>query len=400
MKIVNKRVSSKGRPATELKKKEQGKSHRRTIPVGSCYSVNNNTKVKMNNIKIAFFDAKPYDTESFNELNREFGFTIKYFKFHLTPDNVVLAQGYDAVVIFVNDTVDADMIMKLKEYGVKLIALRSAGFNNVDLKAALNNIRVARVPAYSPHAIAEHTVALMLTLNRKVHRAYFRTRDTNFALNGLLGFDMHGKTVGVIGTGGIGKVLVKILLGFGMEVLLNDSYPDEEFATETGSRYAPLSEIYQKSDIISLNCPLTRETEYMINSSSIAMMKKGVMLINTGRGKLIRTADLIEGLKSGQVGSAGLDVYEEESQFFFEDLSDRVLEDDVLARLLTFNNVIITSHQGFFTREAIRNIAETTLKNIDDFFAGRKLDNEVCFNCSNLPAGRKPEKEPCFACGS
>ena len=354
----------------------------------------------MNNIKIAFFDAKPYDTESFNELNREFGFTIKYFKFDLTPDNVVLAQGYDAVVIFVNDTVDADMIMKLKEYGVKLIALRSAGFNNVDLKAALNSIRVARVPAYSPHAIAEHTVALMLTLNRKVHRAYFRTRDTNFALNGLLGFDMHGKAVGVIGTGRIGKVLVKILLGFGMEVLLNDSYPDEEFATETGSRYAPLSEIYQKSDIISLNCPLTRETEYMINSSSIAMMKKGVMLINTGRGRLIRTADLIEGLKSGQVGSAGLDVYEEESQFFFEDLSDRVLEDDVLARLLTFNNVIITSHQGFFTREAIRNIAETTLKNIDDFFAGRKLDNEVCFNCSNLPAGRKPEKEPCFACGS
>ena len=350
----------------------------------SVISVNQLTiQCKMNNRKIAFFDAKPYDIESFNEVNRSYGFTVKYFKFHLTPDNIVLAQGYDAVVIFVNDTVDAAMIMQLKEYGVKLIALRSAGFNNVDLKAALNNISVARVPAYSPYAIAEHTVALMLTLNRKVHRAYFRTRDTNFALNGLLGFDMHGKTAGVIGTGRIGRVLVKILRGFGMEVLLTDNYPDASFAAETGSRYVSLEELYRESDIISLNCPLTRETEFMINYSSISMMKKGVMLINTGRGKLIRTADLIEGLKSGQVGSAGLDVYEEESQFFFEDLSDRVLADDVLARLLTFNNVIITSHQGFFTREAIRNIAETTLKNIDDFFAGRKLENEVCFNCRN-----------------
>ncbi len=337
----------------------------------------------MDKPKIAFFDAKPYDTESFNELNSKYGYTIKYFKFHLTTDNVVLAKGYDAVVIFVNDTVDAEMIMKLKEYGVKLIALRSAGFNNVDLKAALNNISVVRVPSYSPHAIAEHTVALMLTLNRKVHRAYFRTRDTNFALNGLLGFDMYGKTAGVIGTGRIGKVLTQILRGFGMEVLLNDMYPDEQFAKETGSRYTGLDEIYRNSDIISLNCPLTKETEYMINTSTIGMMKKGVMLINTGRGKLIKTADLIEGLKSGQVGSAGLDVYEEESEFFFEDLSDRVLADDVLARLLTFNNVIITSHQGFFTREAIQNIAETTLKNIDDFFAGRKLENEVCFGCKN-----------------
>jgi D-lactate dehydrogenase len=337
----------------------------------------------MDKLKIAFFDAKPYDIESFNELNSKYGYTIKYFKFHLTSDNVVLAQGYDAVVIFVNDTVNAEMIMQLKEYGVKLIALRSAGFNNVDLRAALDNIRVVRVPSYSPHAIAEHTVALMLTLNRKVHRAYFRTRDTNFALNGLLGFDMYGKTAGVIGTGRIGKVLAGILRGFGMEVLLNDMYPDEQFAAQTGCRYVSVEEIYRDSHIISLNCPLTKETEFMINASTIALMKRGVMIINTGRGKLIRTADLIEGLKSGQVGSAGLDVYEEESQFFFEDLSDRVLGDDVLARLLTFNNVIITSHQGFFTREAIQNIAETTLKNIDDFFAGRKLENEVCFNCNN-----------------
>lgn len=335
------------------------------------------------NVKIAFFDAKPYDIESFNESNIKYNFNIKYFKFHFTPDNVILANGYDAVVVFVNDTINSEMIIKLNESGVKLIALRSAGFNNVDLKAALNKIRVVRVPAYSPNAVAEHTVALMLTLNRKIHRAYFRTRDANFSLNGLLGFDMYGKTAGVIGTGKIGKSLIRILRGFGMDVLSYDNYPDEHFASESGCTYVPLKKLFKESDIISLNCPLTKETEYMINTDTITEMKKGVMLINTGRGKLIRTADLIEGLKSGQVGSAGLDVYEEESQFFFEDLSDRILEDDVLARLLSFNNVIITSHQGFFTHEAIHNIAETTLKNIDDFFSGRKLENEVCYNCQN-----------------
>jgi D-lactate dehydrogenase len=339
--------------------------------------------MKPGKIKVAFFDAKPYDIESFNEINAEYDFNIKYFRFHLTGDNIVLAQGYDAIVVFVNDTVNAEMIVKLREYGIRLIALRSSGFNNIDLKAALNNIIVVRVPAYSPHAIAEHTVALMLTLNRKIHRAYFRTRDANFALNGLMGFDMYGKTGGVIGTGQIGKALVKILRGFGMEVLLYDKFPDEKFASESGARYVNLEEIYKLSDIISLNCPLTKETEYMIDSDAMALMKKGVMLINTGRGKLIKTSDLIEGLKSGKIGSAGLDVYEEESQYFFEDLSDRVLADDVLARLLTFNNVIITSHQGFFTREALHNIAETTLKNIDNFFKGRKLENEVCYKCQN-----------------
>lgn len=334
-------------------------------------------------IKIAFFDAKPYDIESFNEINAEYNFNIKYFRFHLTGDNIVLARGYDAIVVFVNDTIDAGMIRKLKEYGIRLIALRSSGFNNIDLKAALNKIKVVRVPAYSPHAIAEHTIALMLTLNRKIHRAYFRTRDANFALNGLLGFDMYGKTSGVIGTGRIGKALVNILAGFGMEVLLYDKFPDEKFASESGARYVSLKEIYKLSDIISLNCPLTKETEYMIDSDAMALMKRGVMLINTGRGKLIKTSDLVEGLKSGKIGSAGLDVYEEESQYFFEDLSDRVLADDVLARLLSFNNVIITSHQGFFTREALHNIAETTLKNIDEFFSGLKLENEVCYKCQN-----------------
>lgn len=334
-------------------------------------------------IKLAFFDAKPYDIESFNKANAGYGFSIKYFKFHITSDNVMLARGYDAVVIFVNDTVNSDMIRDLKENGVKLIALRSSGFNNVDLKAALNQIRIVRVPAYSPNAVAEHTVALMLTLNRKIHRAYFRTRDANFSLNGLLGFDMAGKTAGIIGTGRIGKVLVSILKGFGMKVILNDKYPDPEFSDKTGCEYVTLENIFRDSDIISLNCPLTKETEYMVNSSSISIMKEGVMLINTGRGKLIRTPDLIEGLKRGKIGSAGLDVYEEESQYFFEDMSDRVLADDVLARLLTFNNVIITSHQGFFTTEALSNISETTLKNIDDFFSGKKLENEVCFDCQN-----------------
>ena len=275
------------------------------------------------------------------------------------------------------------MITKLSKYGVKLIALRSAGFNNIDLKAAQDKIRVVRVPEYSPYSIAEHTVALMLTLNRKIHRAYFRTRDSNFSLNGLLGFDMHGKTAGIIGTGRIGKALVRILTGFGVKILVYDKFPDNDFAAETGCDYVEIDDLYRRSDIISLNCPLTKETEYMINADSISKMKPGVMLINTGRGKLIKTSDLIDGLKGGIIGSAGLDVYEEESRFFFEDLSDRVLRDDVLARLLTFNNVIITSHQGFFTREALHNIAKTTLENIDNFFTGKKLENEVCYKCRN-----------------
>ncbi|MDP4222435.1 MAG: 2-hydroxyacid dehydrogenase [Bacteroidota bacterium] len=336
-----------------------------------------------NKINVAFFDAKPYDIESFNFINIKYNFNIKYFKYHLTHDNIILARGYDVIVVFVNDTINAEMIGQLKEYGIRLIALRSSGFNNIDLRAALANIKVVRVPAYSPYAIAEHTVALMLSLNRKIHRAYYRTRDANFALNGLLGFDMNGKTAGIIGTGRIGKVLAKILSGFGMKVLLNDIFPDDKFAAGSGLEYVPLDTIYRESDIISLNCPLTKETGYMIDSRAISSMKRGVMLINTGRGKLIRTQDLIGGLKSGQIGSAGLDVYEEESQYFFEDLSDRILADDVLARLLTFNNVIITSHQGFFTREALHNIAETTLENIYDFFSGKKLENEVCFNCQN-----------------
>jgi D-lactate dehydrogenase len=335
----------------------------------------------MDTIKIAFFDTKPYDKEIFNIVNKKFTFEIKYHKYHLTQETVVLAKGFNTVCIFVNDEVNKEVIGELFKSGVKLIALRCAGYNNVDFKAAYKKIHVVRVPAYSPFAVAEHTVALMLSLNRKIHRAYFRTRDANFSLHGLMGFDMHKKTAGIIGTGKIGKVLIDILLGFGMKVLGYDLYKDSALKNKPGFEYVDLDTLFSLSDIISLNCPLTKETEYIINSSSLSKMKDGVMLINTGRGKLIRTSDLVEALKNGKVSAAGLDVYEEESDYFFEDHSDLVLTDDVLARLLTFNNVIITSHQAFFTQEAMQNIAQTTLQNISDFYGGKTLQNEICYNC-------------------
>lgn len=328
--------------------------------------------------KIAFFGTKPYDRESFDQANEAYGFDIRYFKGHLTPESAILAQGAAAVCIFVNDTADAAVIDALKEQGVPLIALRCAGFNNVDLEAAARDgITVVRVPAYSPYAVAEHAVALMLALNRKIHRAYWRTRDGNFALHGLMGFDMHGKTAGIIGTGKIARILIRILRGFGMEVLGYDLYPDEAFAREVGMRYVTLDELYAQSDIISLHCPLTEQTRYLIDSSAIERMKPGVVLINTGRGQLIHSQALIDGLKEKKIGAAGLDVYEEEGDYFYEDKSDKIIDDDTLARLLSFNNVIVTSHQGFFTREALANIAETTLSNIRDFTEGRPLANEV-----------------------
>lgn len=331
--------------------------------------------------RIAFFDTKPYDKESFDKLNQEYGFEIQYFRFHLTLENIILAKGFDAVVIFVNDIINSGIINKLVEFKVKLIALRCAGFNNVDLKTAMDKIKVVRVPAYSPNAIAEHTITLMLALNRKIHRAYFRTRDSNFSLDGLLGFDMYHKTAGIIGTGRIGKALIKILHGFDMNVLAFDKYQDTDYAKELDFKYVKLDELFRNSDIISLNCPLTKETEFLINKDNIKKMKNGVMIINTGRGKLIKTYDLIQALKSGKISAAGLDVYEEESEYFFEDLSNRILTDDILARLLSFNNVIITSHQGFFTKEAMYNIAKTTMDNIKNFADGEKLVNEVCYKC-------------------
>lgn len=348
-------------------------------------------------VKIAFFDTKPYDRESFNQVNGIYNFEIKFFKVHLSAESVVMADGYDVVCAFVNDNITAEIIDKLMFYNIQLVALRSAGYNNVDLMTAFEKLHIVRVPAYSPYAIAEHTVALIQTLNRKIHRAYNRTREANFALHGLLGFDLHGKTAGVIGTDKIGRGLIKILRGFSMNVLAYDKYTDTDFEKETGCKYVSLDEIFTASDIISLNCPLTPETEYLVNETSIRKMKKGVMIINTGRGKLIRTSDLINGLKEGKIGSAGLDVYEEESEYFFEDLSGEVLTDDVLARLLTFNNVIITSHQGFFTREALTGIAETTLQNITDYFENKPLPNEICYQCPGGKENCRKEKEGrCF----
>lgn len=326
---------------------------------------------------IAFFGTKPYDEKSFNKVNEKYGFEIKYFKGHLNKNNVMLTQGVDVVCIFVNDTADAEVIQAMADNGVKLLALRCAGYNNVDLNAAKGKLTIVRVPAYSPYAVAEYTVALMLSLNRKIPRATWRTRDGNFSLHGLMGFDMHGKTVGIIGTGKIAKILIQILRGFGMNVLAYDVYPDYNFAREHQIVYTSLDELYHSSDIISLHCPLTDETKYLINDYSISKMKDGVMIINTGRGQLIHTNALIEGLKNKKIGYAGLDVYEEENEYFYEDKSDRIIDDDVLARLLSFNNVIVTSHQAFFTQEAMHNIAETTLQNIKDFETGKTLENEV-----------------------
>ena len=327
--------------------------------------------------KIAFFGAKPYDIASFDKVNEKYNYDIRYYKGHLNPNNVVLTQDTDVVCIFVNDTADAAVIDAMVDNGVKLLALRCAGFNNVDLKAAKGKLPVVRVPAYSPYAVAEYSLALMLSLNRKIHRAYWRTRDGNFSLNGLMGFDMHGKTIGIIGTGKIARILIRLLKGFGMRILAYDLYPDMKFAGEEGISYVSLDELYRESDIISLHCPLTDQTKYMIDKDSIDKMKEGVMIINTGRGQLINTNDLIEGLKEKKIAAAGLEVYEEEGEYFYEDKSDKIIDDDVLARLLSFNNVIVTSHQAFFTKEALHNIAETTLQNIEDFRCHRPLVNEV-----------------------
>ena len=329
-------------------------------------------------MKITLFGTQPYDRESFDRIRDTYGFDICYHRSHLNANNVALAQGSDAVCIFVNDTADAGTIRQLAGMGVKLIALRCAGFNNVDLNAAARyGIPVVRVPAYSPHAVAEHAVALMLALNRKIHRAYWRTRDGNFSLHGLMGFDMYGKTAGIVGTGRIARELIRILKGFGMGVVANDLFPDPQYAAEAGIAYVPLDELYARADIVSLHCPLTDRTRYMIGDAAISRMKPGVILINTGRGQLIHTEALIEGLKEKKIGAAGLDVYEEEAGYFYEDTSDRIMDDDVLARLLSFNNVIVTSHQGFFTREAVDNIARTTMQNIKDFSECRRLENEV-----------------------
>lgn len=318
-------------------------------------------------MKIAFFSAHDFDKGAFDAYNARKGHTLNYLEPHLNLDTVTRAEGHDCVCVFVNDTLDAPVIGKLAGFGIKLIAARSAGFNHIDIEAAKKHgIAVVRVPAYSPFAVAEHAIAMILTLNRKTHLAYNRVREGNFALTGLLGFDLHGKTIGVVGTGKIGQVFAKIMIGFGAEVLAFDIAPNVS-VREMGVNYVPLADVLRKSDIVSLHCPLLQSTHHMINADSLSRMKRGAMLINTSRGGLVDTPAVIEALKSGHLGALGLDVYEEEAELFFEDLSGMILQDDVFARLLTFSNVLITGHQGFFTAEALQGIAMTTLDNISDF---------------------------------
>ncbi len=329
-------------------------------------------KVKIK-IKIAFFDAKDYDIASFEEALGDKNFKIKFFDTKLNTDTAKLAKGYDVVCVFVNDTVDEKVIASLVKKGVKLIALRCAGFNNVDVRYAKDKIGVVRVPAYSPYAVAEHAMALLLTSVRRIHKSYIRTKDFNFSLNGLMGFDLHGKTVGVVGTGKIGRVFIDICRGFGMNVIAYDKFP----AKDSDIEYVDIKEIWKRSDIISFHCPLTDETYHMVDSKSIKNMKKGVVLINTSRGALIDADALLEGIRSRHVGAACLDVYEEEADVFFEDRSGHIFEDDTLARLISMPNVIVTSHQAFLTKEALTNIAHTTLDNISEYLSTGKCANEV-----------------------
>ena len=323
--------------------------------------------------KIAFFDTKPYDKEWFDKLNTDYN--IKYIESKLTPDTAHAARGCKAVVAFVNDTISDETIDELCEIGVKLIAMRCAGYNNVDLKYAKDKIDVVRVPVYSPYAVAEHTMALLLAINRKIPRAFIRTRDFNFSLNGLTGFDLHGKTAGVIGTGQIGRIFIDICKGFGMNVIAYDPYPAEGYDIE----YVELDKLLTESDIISLHCPLTSSTRYIINEASLSKVKDGVIILNTSRGQLIDSDALLQALKDKRVGGAGLDVYEEETDMFFEDYSGSVIQDDVLALLVTMPNVIITSHQAFLTNEALHKIAEVTLFNLKQFFGGESLQNAVVY---------------------
>lgn len=328
-------------------------------------------------MKIAVFGTKRYDRQFLEAANRAHGHELKFFKPTLSPETVSLVRDFAGVCVFVNDELDAYVVAKLAQFGVRLIALRCAGFNNVDLAAAqAHQLTIVRVPAYSPHAVAEHTVGLLLTLNRKIHRAYARIKEGNFALDGLLGFDIHGQTAGIIGTGKIGVEVAKILNGFGCRLLAYDQFTNPE-CTALGVEYTTLDRLFAESDIITLHCPLTPETHHLINEDTLQRMKKGVTLINTSRGALIDTQAVIQGLKSGQIGYLGLDVYEEEGDLFFEDLSDKVIDDDVFVRLVTFPNVLVTGHQAFLTRTALQNIADTTLDNITAFERGDTCANEV-----------------------
>lgn len=327
-------------------------------------------------IKVAFFDTKEYDKDLFDEYNKKYGYEITYLESKLNSETAPLARGFDVVCIFVNDVVDEKTIEILKECNVKLIALRCAGFNNVDVKK-LEDLTVVRVPEYSPYAVAEHAAALILSLNRKIYKAYQRTKKYNFTLNGLLGFDIYGKTVGVVGAGKIGKAFINIMNGFGCRVIAYDKFQDEKTAKEMNFEYVDLDTLYRESDIISLHCPLTDENYKMINEESLDKMKEGVILINTSRGKLIDTKSLIKKLEEGKIGGLGLDVYEDEEEFFLNDMSNSYIRDEELSVLLTMPNVVVTSHQAFFTKEALNKIALDTCENIKEFFETGDCKNKV-----------------------
>ena len=324
-------------------------------------------------LKFAMFDTKPYDEPAFRRYAGQAGIEIKFFETKLNEDTVSLAKGFDGVIPFVNDVVSAPVVDALYSHGARMIAMRCAGYNNVDLEAARGRLAIYRVPAYSPHAVAEHAMAMLLTIIRRTHKAYIRTRDFNFSLNGMVGFDLYGKTIGIVGTGRIGRALIDICRGFGMRVIAYDA----RNASDDSIEYVPLDALFARSDVISLHCPLTDETDHMIDEAAIQKMKKGVVLINTSRGALIDAEALLAGIKDRHIGAACLDVYEEESDVFFEDFSGHILEDDVLARLISMPNVLITSHQAFLTEEALDEIARTTVQNIVDYFDGRSNGNEV-----------------------
>ncbi len=342
---------------------------------------------------LAFFDTKEYDKTYFDILKETHDIRIRYFEDKLSAETVSLAEGADAVCVFVNDDINEAVIERLYQMGVRIIALRCAGYNNVDFKAAYGKIHVVRVPAYSPYAVAEYTMALLLAVNRKVHKSYIRTRDFNFSLNRLVGFDLHGKTVGIIGTGKIGQIFANICKGFGMNILAYDVYPNESL----GLNYVSLDELCEKADIVSLHCPLTESTKHLINTDTLSKMKDGVFLVNTSRGALIDTEALLDAIRTRKVGGAALDVYEEETDIFFEDFSDSFIGDDTLSLLLSMPNVIVSSHQAFLTKEALENIADVTVENLNAFFAGETLKNEICYHCQKSGGHcKRKETGRCF----
>lgn len=342
--------------------------------------------------KIAFFDTKPYDKIYFDKFKDEFGFEIKYFESKLNPDTAHMAKKYDAVCAFVNDDVGKETIQELCETNSSIVALRCAGYNNVDFKEAYGKIHIVRVPAYSPYAVAEHTMALLLCINRKIHRAFNRTREYNFSLNSLTGFDLYDKTIGIVGTGKIGRTFIDICKGFKLNVIAYDPYPQKN----SDIKYVTFDQLCKESDIISLHCPLTKDTYHLIDEKAIEKMKKGVYILNTSRGSLIDSEALLNALKNKKVGAAALDVYEEETDFFYEDLSFKIINDDVLSGLISMPNVIVTSHQAFLTHEALKNIAYITLSNLSHYFNNEEVENEICYKCHKGEKCLRKEGKRCF----